>query len=535
VKNTCKAKGALPPDQAAIRAKCFHPTGRYSEFQYDEVEQSITDRFEKIARMVSTRIAVKTQNEILSYQDLNASANRIARSLLSRRGNTEEPVALMAGHDGLTISAMLGILKAGKICVPIDPSLPRDRLTFTLKDSRTRAILVSTKDRSVLRKIVDDSASIIVYDEVDSRLPVSNPGIERNGYNLAFILYTSGSTGQPKGVMQSHRVKLHRVLRNTNAWHICPDDRVNLFSYLTTGWGLQTSLDILLNGAMLVCINIKQYGVATLKDWLRRERITLYASTPTLFRSLANTFSVSEQFPDVRAIRLAGERVCRQDLDIYKKYFPADCVLGVSLAGTEAGTFCQYFMNKDSKIVGETVPVGYPEEGMEILLLNDRGERVGLGASGEIAIRSSYCSLGYWRRPEETGNKFLEGAADGDKRIYLSGDLGRLGSDGCLEYLGRKDFQVKIRGYRVELEEIEQKLRSCGGVRQAAVVYKQSEGKEGRLVAYVTGDGKTGLSIRCLRQALAAKLPDFMMPSVFVILKTFSGDAYGQGRSPGTA
>jgi amino acid adenylation domain-containing protein len=498
------------------------------EFAEEDIEQSISARFEKMARLYPDQVAVKSTNQVLTYEELNVTANRIAHSLLRECGDQPEPIALLADHDGGSVAAMLAILKAGKICMPLDPALSRERLAFMLKDSQAKTLLVSSRNRDSVTGFTRTVSRIVNHDGLDSRLPVENPNVPIEPDALAYIEYTSGSTGQAKGIIQTHRIKLQRVLRNTNSLHICQLDRIALFSYLVTAWGSQASLNALLNGATLACFDAKEQGIIPLAQWLRAEEITLYASAPTLFRSLANTLSEPEPFPEIRVVRLNGERIRRGDLEIYRKYFSASCILEVSLAASETGTFCQYFFDQQSELAENTVPVGYAADGVEVLLLNDAGERVGFGTSGEIAIKSSFCSIGYWRRPEETRAKFLTDSLGSDDRIFISGDLGRLRPDGCLEYLGRKDFLVKIRGYRVELGEVEETLRSCESVQEAAVVFRSADGDEGRLVAYVVSNGTSPITATSLRRVLKQRLPDYMIPSAFILLETMPTTATGK-------
>src|SRR6266511_250950 len=212
-------------------------------------------------------------------------------------------------------------------------------------------------------------------------------------------------------------------------------------------------------GASLFPVDIKhEDGVAHLATRLRQERITIYHSTPSVFRHFVVSLTDGEQFPALRLIRWAGEPVYRQDVELYKRYFSQDCLLYVGLASTETGGISQYILNKEAHIIGNTVPAGYPVEDIEVWLLDDDGQVVDVDHIGEIAVRSRYLSPGYWRRAERTAAVFRPDPAGGEARVYRTGDLGLMRPNGCLEHLGRKDWQVKIRGYRVEIPEIEMAL-----------------------------------------------------------------------------
>jgi acyl-coenzyme A synthetase/AMP-(fatty) acid ligase len=239
---------------------------------------------------------------------------------------------------------------------------------------------------------------------------------------------------------------------------------------------------------------------------------------PTVFRHFASALTGDEAFPHLRLIKLGGEAVYAQDIDLYRRHFGPNCVLRVGMATTGAGSLSWYFVDKQTRIRNSIVPIGYAVEGKEILLLDEDRKPVKTGEVGEIAVRSRYLSPGYWRRPDLTGNRFLSDPHDPSKRIYLTGDLGRMGAGDCLEHLGRKDTQVKIRGLRIELGEVENGLLALDSVREAAVAAWPDEEHELQLVAYVVPSGETAPRSDRLRAALAETLPDFMIPSTFVNL-----------------
>ncbi|RPI08710.1 MAG: acyl-CoA synthetase, partial [Zetaproteobacteria bacterium] len=281
------------------------------------------------------------------------------------------------------------------------------------------------------------------------------------------------------------------------------------------------TLDIfgaLLNGAALYPLEIKGEGLSALADWLARNEITIYRSFPTTFRQFTDTLAGDEAFPHVRVVHLGGETVTRRDVERCRKHFSPHCILVNHLGSNEAGGMATYYIDHDTEIEEPTVPVGYPVPDNQVLLLDQHDSAGGPGDAGEIAVRSRYLALGYWGRPDLTRERFLEDPTGGDQRTFLTGDLGRRLPGGCLLHLGRKDFQVKVRGYRVELAEIEAALQAIDGINEAAVVARE-EGEAGvRLVAYVAPAKPPGLTATTLRGALAATLPDHMIPSAFVFL-----------------
>jgi acyl-coenzyme A synthetase/AMP-(fatty) acid ligase len=360
---------------------------------------------------------------------------------------------------------------------------------------------------------------LLNIDEVDENLSAENPGLAIPPDAVASIFYTSGSTGEPKGVMQNHRSILHRVMVDTNTFHICPEDRLSLLSSPSYSVSLRNLFGALLNGATVHPFDIDEDGLARLADWLIQEEITIYFSVPTVFRHFLESATASRPFSQLRLIYLAGEPVTRRDVELYKAHFSHNCILVNSLASNEAGIMRQYFMDHDVQLTGNIVPAGYAVDDKEILILNDADQLVGEHQVGEIAVKSRYLSPGYWRRAELTGAAFGPDPAGGDGRIYRTGDLGCLLPDGCLVYLGRKGLRVKIRGARVELEEVEAMLGLHPAVREVVIETRTDDSEDSRLVAYIVSDQEQAATTSELRHFLQTKLPEYMIPSAFVFLE----------------
>ncbi len=508
-------KYKLPPEQEAIRAKCFHPAGKFIEFTKSEIEQSIPAHFERQVAHDHDRVAVRVKGRRLSYGDLNTIANRIARALLSQRGNEAEPIALLLGHDADMIASIIGVMKAGKCCVPLDSTSPPARSRNIFADSGSGLIVTNSNYVSEANQLADRTARVINIDELDASLADDNIELTVAPETIAFILYTSGSTGQPKGVAQTHRNALHSVMAYVNNLRIQPDDRLTLLGTCTGGQGMKIVISALAAGAALYPWNIPEDGLADLANWLITEGITLFISGASVFCSFATALNGNEQFPALRVVRVGNEPVRQTDVELYKKYFSPECIFVNWFASTETGSVACYYIDKQTKITDEIIPLGYPCDGTEILVLDDNGQPLGFGQTGEIAIRSRYISPGYWRQPDLTRDKFRTDG--GEERTFLSGDRGIMLPDGLLYHAGRKDFQVKIRGNRLEIGEVETALRAVDGIREAVVV-TQRQGIDIRLIAYLVPAGKPAPSISSLRRALAEKLPEHMIPSAFVVL-----------------
>jgi acyl-CoA synthetase (AMP-forming)/AMP-acid ligase II/acyl carrier protein len=296
------------------------------------------------------------------------------------------------------------------------------------------------------------------------------------------------------------------------------DDRLTLLYSFSVNGGSHDIFAALLNGAALFPRDLKEDGFTRLDDWLIEERITIYHSVPTVFRQFVEGLTGQSEFPDLRIIRLGGEPVYKRELDFFKKLFSNDCILVNRLGSSETGSLRMYFVDKETQISGNLVPVGYAVMDNEILLVDDAGKQIA-GDEGEIAVKTRYVSPGYWRRPDLTDAAFLPDSAGGEKRIYRTGDLGRMLPDGCLLHLARKDFFVKIRGYRIDIDEIEATLREFPSIKEAVVVARNNNSGDERLVAYLVPTVQPGPKVGELRRFLKERLPDYMTPHDFVTLK----------------
>lgn len=496
------------------------PTNPFIKFKRSEVEQALPYRFEQQVREHCDRLAIMTQSQQLTYEELNRWANRVARTILAQRGEGAEPIALLFEHGIPAIVALLGVLKAGKSYVPLDASYPLARITHILEDSQAGLLVTNDQNRAMASELIQDPISLLNIDDMDADLSTENLNLPISPDTLAYIFYTSGSTGQPKGVVQTHRNVMHQLMTYTNSLHISPDDRLTLLH----SYGFSASrLDIfgaLLNGAALFPFALAEEGLSLLAPWLLEHEITLCHWIPTAFRRLVETLSAGEVFSRLRLMVLGSEPVLARDVALYKEHFPQSCLLVNRFGTTETGNACLYFIDKQTQVSGRVVPVGYPLEDTEVLLLDEDGNAVEDNHKGEIAIESRYLSPGYWRRPELNHTVFLPAPAAGDARIYRTGDLGYLLPDGCLVHLGRRDTQVKIRGYRVEVEEIKGVLLEHVGVQEAAVVVQAAPPEDKRLVAYVVPAQASGLTPTALRDFLRSHLPTYMIPAAFVLLES---------------
>jgi len=494
-------------------------------FKKIDIEQSIPSRFEKQVLRYPDKLAVKTTKESLTYAQLNRIANQIARVILATCATDIDSVGLFLDQGALHVAAILGTLKAGKIYVPLDPFQPGSQISEILLDATVHLILTDTLHFTHACPFETENLSVVNISKMDGDIPTENRAVTISPESLAYIFYTSGSTGRPKGVADSHRNVLHNIMRYTNSLRITPGDRLTLLQPGNFSGSVSSLFCALLNGATSFPFSLRQEGTGQLAAWVHQERITIWHSVPSIFRFIATGVY---GYPFLRIIRLEGDQTTIKDLELYMKFFPDSCVLVNGLGATECGLVRQYFINKTTPLPDSVVPVGYLVEDMEVLILDEKQKTIEANHIGEIAICSRYLAPGYWRREKLTKELFLTDVRDGAKRIYRTGDLGRMTEDGCLHHLGRNNYQYKIRGRWIDIAEIETALHQMEIFEDAVVLIREDPGFDKKLVAYLSPGESVPPKIDTIRDYLSHRLPDHMIPSLFVMVESIPLNAFGK-------
>jgi amino acid adenylation domain-containing protein len=493
----------------------------YRPFERSQIEQSISSRFAEQVAQFPNRPAIWTEQYQWTYEELSARVDAMASALLDRLGDGEGRVALIFDHNAPMIAGMLAAMRAGKAYVPLDPGYPEQRLQMMLQDSSPEAILIEAKHRDLANGLCGASLPIIVEGETHrsalTKFPLNDPR------DLAYILYTSGSTGQPKGVMQNHRNVLHFIRAYTNGLLLAPTDRLTLLSSYSFDAAVMGIFGGILNGACVCPWSVRDSGFAELGAWIRKAGISVYHSTPTVFREFLAASDPSERF-SVRRVVLGGEAVLRRDVDRFRQFFEPGTILVNGLGPTESTVTLQHFIDHDTKLTANLVPVGRPVSDTRIVLRDEKGQES--EREGEMTFVSEHVALGYWRRPDLNAQSFGEYPDLPGLRWYRSGDLARWNEDGNLEFLGRKDSQIKIHGVRIELGDIEAALQQQSGVAEAVAVGRTVSGSAlPKLIGYVRRSPGAALDDRKhseqIRKGVRALLPSTMVPNIIVFLDAF--------------
>jgi amino acid adenylation domain-containing protein len=476
--------------------------------------QSIQELFEQQVAQSPDAVALVWDEQSLTYAELNTRANQLAHYLRRWGVEPDMRVAVCLQRSPELIIALLGILKAGGAYVPLDPGYPQARLEFMMKDAGAPLVVTQT---SLLTNIDFAVAVAVCLDKLGDQFPAenkNNPAAINSADNLAYVMYTSGSTGEPKGVTVTHR-NVARLVKNTNYASFSPDEIFLQCSTISFDASTFEIWGALLNGARLALLPAGTPSLKELGQAIKRHKVTTLWLTAGLFHLM-----VENHLDDLRGLRqlLAGGDVL--SVPHVRKIFKElpNCRLINGYGPTENTTFsCCYPLHDLSK-VNRSVPIGFPISNTSVYVLDRQLNPVPVGVPGELYLGGDGLARGYHDRPALTSERFVRNpfAAKGD-RLYRTGDLVRYRATGEIEFIARIDHQVKVRGFRIELGEIEAALLDHHAVREAVVVTRKDSGDK-HLAAYLV-PRNGNLSHDEVREFLGRRLPDYMVPSVFVTLE----------------
>jgi amino acid adenylation domain-containing protein len=517
--------GILPPgERQQLLADFNEATSDYTRTSL------VHELFEAQVHARPDSVAVVHRDEVLDYATLNARANQLAHYLKALGIKPDDRVAVCLERSVEMVVSLLGILKAGGAYVPLDPSYPQDRIRHMLSDSAPVALLTQL---SLTERVGTHALPTLVLDAPSDREalksqpthdPVKSPDL--NDSHLAYVIYTSGSTGEPKGVMVEH----HSVVRL-----VTTRDYVQLDSTTVMAQASNTSFDAatfeiwgaLLNGGRLVVVEKDTLVHAErLAAQIHEDGINVLFVTTALFNHHAQ--SKPDCFAALGTLLFGGEAVSPGAVATVVRNGMPKRLLHV-YGPTETTTFSVWYPVMSEPLAGAvTVPIGRGFADTRLYVLTPTLQPVPVGAQGELFVAGEGLARGYLDRDDLSAERFLKdpfarelGASDASARMYKTGDLVRWLPDGSLEFLGRRDSQIKLRGFRIELGEIESKLAAQPNVREALVLLREDVPGDKRLVAYLTCHDETSFSAAQVRSHLASHLPDYMLPSAFVVLDAF--------------
>ena len=483
-----------------------------SEYERDKCVHQLV---ELQASRQPNALAVVYGEKQISYGELNRRANRLAHYLRAHGVGLEIRVGVLMERSANWIVALLGILKAGGVYVPLDGSYPAGRLRFMVEDAEIRLLLTESGQPRI-------EASEVVFLDQDwewlESESTENPENVTQAEDLAYLMYTSGSTGQPKGVGVPHRA-INRLVRNTNYVKLDESDRVAQISNASFDAATFEIWGALLNGSRVVVLE-KETALSPkeLKKQLVEHEISAMFLTTALFNQTA--LSRPEIFASLKYMIFGGDTADPRAVQrVLWEGKPEHLVN--AYGPTENTTFTTWYDAQESDIGARMIPIGQPLSNTEVWVLDQQSRMVPVGVPGELCIGGDGLARGYIRRPELTAEKFVPHpySRNAGARLYRTGDLVRYREDGNIEFLKRMDQQVKVRGFRVELGEIESTLNQYRAVMESIVVDRKDSSGDIRLIAYFVPEvGVEPTSLELLT-FLQEKLPSYMLPSAFIAIK----------------
>jgi amino acid adenylation domain-containing protein len=488
-----------------------------------ERERRIEELFEEQVERTPEAVALVFDDEQLTYRQLNQRANQLARFLREQGVKPETIVGLLLDRSADMIVSILAVLKAGGAYLPLEVSYPPERLSYMLADSEARLVLTRSR---FLSNVPATGAQVVC---VDGPAPwnaesVDNLALSHHALQLAYIIYTSGSTGKPKGVMIHHGSLCNFTFAAIYAHGFGHADRVLQFASFSFDTSIEEIFPTLCSGATLVLRTDEMIGPAA--DFLRHcERLQLtLLDLPTAFWHELAASMQREQLAlpaSVRRVIIGGERAVRERLAQWLEAGGSTAQLVNTYGPTEStvvATLCE--VRPEQLDLQRELTIGRPLANTRAYIVDRSDQPAPIGVAGELLIGGAGLARGYLRRAELTAERFMPDpfGQEPGARLYRTGDLVRYRADGEIEYLGRIDEQVKIRGFRIELGEIETTLASHESVRECVVVAREDNPGEKRLAAYIVPEERAEADARQWRSHLQERLPEYMIPSSFVIL-----------------
>ena len=472
--------------------------------------------FEQQAQRTPNEVAVVFGDQRITYAELNARANQLARYLRNRSVTTETLVGLSIERSIDMMVGLLGIQKAGGVYVPLDPAFPRERIGFIIQDAKAPILITQ---ESLLTSLPEHSAEVICLDadwDAIAQESAENLASISKPENLIYVLYTSGSTGNPKGVQLEHRNVVNFLNTILKQPGLSPKDVLLAVTTLSFDIaGLELYLPLVTGARVVIASKDEASDGGKLMALLKRHHATVMQATPATWRLLLDM-----DWPGNPKLKiLCGGEALPHDLaeqllprcsELWNMYGPTETTIWSSVYKVEHG-------------MPGVAPIGRPIGNNTMYILDAHKAPMPVGVPGELYIGGDGVARGYLGRPELTAERFIPDpfSSKPGARMYRTGDLTRYLADGNIQFLGRADFQVKVRGFRIELGEIEAVLGKCPGVAQNVVVVREDKPCDKRLAAYVIRDGGIALTGEELRDQLRQKLPEYMVPSTVVFMEEF--------------
>ena len=485
-------------------------------------EARIHELFEARVHEQPDAIALEFEGHTLTFRELEARANRIANVLRARGAKPGQYVAVCLSRSLELVTTLIGVAKSGAAYVPIDAEYPRDRIAFMLEDSAAQLVITERgfADRFAVDVLLIDSEE---FAAASSERPQPVAAVT----DPCYAIYTSGSTGKPKGVVLTHRAVINTFEWVSRTFDVKPGDRLLFVTSPCFDLSVYDTFGALGAGATVVIASSEcMREPRTFVESILTQQITIWDSAPAALQRLTPFFPKNGGL-HLRLVMLSGDYIPLTLPDDVRRSFTAARVMSLGGA-TEAAIWSNWYPIGAIDPRWTSIPYGRPIQNSHYHVLDKQLRPVPIGVAGDLYIGGTCLAQGYLNRPELTAERFIADPFRAGGRLYMTGDLSRYFDDGVLEFLGRADFQVKIRGYRVELGEVEAAIKAIAGVREVlCAAYSDASGQKA-MVAYVVPQAGVKLEEHDIVKPLAAKLPDFMVPSQIMLLEAMPVSANGK-------
>ncbi|AXT51937.1 amino acid adenylation domain-containing protein [Aquimarina sp. BL5] len=507
------------PDESLDKFQMVTPSEKHKilhEFNNRKKEypkETVIDLFKKQTLYTPNLVALYFGNKELTYKELDTRSDQFANMLWESGAIENELIPICTERSLDMITAILGILKIGAAYVPIDPQYPIERIHYILEDIQAKRIITHSELADTFTKLPLSYYHYIDTDDVEEKLTYTNPiskEVNITSDQLAYIIYTSGTTGKPKGVMIEHFGVTNLVCNQIELMSITKEDTILQFASFAFDAFVSELFTAINTGASLVMVSKEDiYSKTKLINILLEKKITI-ATLPPSYQT-----ELSDDLGSLKIILSAGEalnkevakKLNKKGVQVVNGYGPTENTIGIA-------------MSTNPITLEDKITIGKPLYNVEVYILNESDQLCAIGVLGELCVSGTQVARGYLNQDKLTEEKFITNPFDPDNKskLYRTGDLARWMPDGRIEFIGRKDTQVKIRGYRVELSEIELELEELDLIKQAVVLIKE-KGNIKTLVAYISISNDIELSI--IKNSLKKKLPDYMIPQLFVEMESF--------------
>jgi amino acid adenylation domain-containing protein len=468
----------------------------------------IVDRFRALVAAAPDALALITPAGQFTYADIDRWSDAVAAALIAADAPLDRAIAIVVRDNVSLMPAGMGVVKAGHFFVTVDAADPDERISLILSESNAALCLVDSADTA------PPAARALPLVAIP-RFPVTPSGSQpqRPPHPFVHLIFTSGTTGKPKAVLTRQKNYVRHAVGDSWRFGRAPGERAISTSLPGFTRAAQNIFNNLLTGTTACAFDARNESLTALAGWIASQRITLLSLTPALFRRLMAAAPATLDLSSVKRLRMGADLVTVADIEAFKKHFPRGCVLNTGFASTETGSVFRMVIDHDTPIPGPLVPMGRPHPAVEVQLLDENGNEVGVGEVGEIVVTGEQVVEGYWNDPELTAQRFRSHPDRPGVRTFYTGDLAKRDADGLHYFVGRRDVRIKIHGRRINPAEVEAAIVAIEGVREAVVIGKPDVHGELHLVAYVVMREGHTLVPRAIRSVLRETSPAWMVPS----------------------